>query len=204
MIYGVGINDADYQVQDRCGGYICPFYLRWKSMMSRGYSAKVKEKNPAYSDVFVAEEWHRFSTFKRWMESQVWEGLELDKDFLSDRGKVYKADICVFVPKYLNVLSTDSFAVRGEYPLGVCWNKKGNYFQMKCGNGDGTRTTVDCYKSAEAAHAAWQIKKAAVVESLLERYRAEKFFDERVEKVLLDKVSKLREDAASGKQTERF
>ena len=69
LVYGVGINDADYVVQKyetivyvngkrkRRLVWICPFYQSWKHMLQRCYSNKFKERNPTYEGCSVSEEW---------------------------------------------------------------------------------------------------------------------------------------------------
>lgn len=52
LVYGVGVNDAAYQVsRNACRNgvaWVCPKYSLWKAMLQRGYSEKFKAKNPAY------------------------------------------------------------------------------------------------------------------------------------------------------------
>ena len=45
-IFGIGINDACYQVQPFINGkqVTCPFYRVWKNMMKRCYSKKLQEQ----------------------------------------------------------------------------------------------------------------------------------------------------------------
>ena len=76
LLCGVGVNDARYITQPSVGdkSYKCPYYKRWKSMIERGYCPKVKEKSPTYKRVTVCKEWHTFSTFRSWMETQEWGG----------------------------------------------------------------------------------------------------------------------------------
>ena len=126
LVYGVGINDlADDAVYvtvkyDHSSGkkkivWKCPFYAKWTGMLHRCYGSNA----PAYKDCTVSEEWHRFSVFKKWMESQSWQGKEIDKDILVPGNKVYGKEFCLFVSKHLNNLLHTNENIRGEYPLGV-------------------------------------------------------------------------------------
>lgn len=193
IVYGVGINDADYAIQCGIPGkkWVCPYYMKWKSMMQRGYSAKFKEKNPSYSETKVCMEWYRFSVFRKWMVDKDWIGNQLDKDFLGGGSDEYSPNNCVFIPQYLNALFTDCRASRGDHPLGVNWNKKGKYYQMKCCMGDGTRAIIDCFQDAHLAHLSWINHKIQAIHNVLLKYRAEKCFDIRVEIVLKEKIEKL-------------
>lgn len=93
LVCGVGINDSEYPTSlfgveegSRKLLWRCPYYTTWHNMISRVYSG---HKNcSAYHDVVVCEEWLLFSNFKSWMETQDWEGKELDKDIFGD-GKLY-------------------------------------------------------------------------------------------------------------------
>lgn len=136
LVYGVGVNDADYAVQKfepigYVGGkqkyklvWICPYYRVWKHMLERGYSEKFQEKHPTYKGCSVSEEWLTFSNFKAWMKTQHWEGLQLDKDLLIEGNKVYSADTCVFVTPMVNSFVNDQGVKRGEWLIGVNWHKK--------------------------------------------------------------------------------
>jgi len=115
LIYGVGVNDADYSVSrsnelPKSGGkrcrkleWECPFYVRWKSMLTRCYSKTYQKVYTTYKECYVCEEWLTFSNFKVWMETQDWEGKELDKDLLGN-GKVYSPETCCFLNRKLNAV----------------------------------------------------------------------------------------------------
>lgn len=107
VLYGVAVNDSEYKVvrtKDRrlpCGRvvsepyWICPFYVKWASMLSRCYG-----KNSRGST--VSESWLVFSNFKSWMEGKNWEGNHLDKDLLVYGNKVYSEETCIFIPNLIN------------------------------------------------------------------------------------------------------
>ncbi len=107
LIYGVGINDADYPVNVTTGEgkkrqiqWRCPYYQKWVNMLDRCYG---KTHRPSYRDTEVCKDWHRFSNFLNWMQSQDWLGKELDKD-LCVTGNLYSPDTCVFLDKKVNML----------------------------------------------------------------------------------------------------
>ena len=107
LVYGVGINDADYVVQKfETIGYVsgkkkqkrvwrCPYYRVWTHMLERCYDVKRQERQPTYKDCSVSTEWLTFSVFKSWMEKQDFEGKQLDKDLLIEGNKIYSAETCV-------------------------------------------------------------------------------------------------------------
>ena len=131
LVYGVGINDADYVIskiinKKQC---YCPFYARWINMLKRCYCSSSCDKNPTYIGCTVCDDWLTFSIFKEWMECRAWRGMSLDKDLLYPDNKVYSPKTCVFIPQELNTLLIDQKASRGKYSKGVSWAKKNNKFR---------------------------------------------------------------------------
>lgn len=101
LILGVGVNDSESPVSRHkvVGGskkqvWLCPYYKTWRNMMMRAYSDAWAKSYSTYETCVVAEDWHLFSTFKKWMESQDWKGKQLDKDILSV-GEKYTLQILV-------------------------------------------------------------------------------------------------------------
>lgn len=173
LVCGVGTNDTDYVVTIKeTVGYvdgkikqkqvwICPFYQTWRNMLERGYSSKLKEKQPTYRDCLVNEEWHLFSNFKNWMQDQKWQDkdgnkLQLDKDILFEGNKEYSKEKCIFVPMHINMFLTDRVNDRGEWPLGVVWDKNACKFQARCKNGKGKQIYLGLYSDPQEAHLAWK------------------------------------------------
>lgn len=192
LVCGVGINDADYatHIYDSVGGkqrqlWRCPFYKKWKSMIERSCSVKYKDAYPAYADVSVCDEWVYFSNFKSWMETQDWEGKELDKDILLIGNKIYSPDTCVFVDAKLNSFILDNSARRGNWPIGVYYDKRKNRYMSRCSIGDGYGY-LGCFGTPEEAHNAWRTAKwklaqefialetdHRIIEALISRFKIE-------------------------------
>lgn len=172
LTYGVGINDADYVTQknevyvDSDGNkkkrkvWACPFYKVWVDMLARGYSERVKSKYPTYADTTVCNEWHRFSTFKSWMEQQDWEGKELDKDILVPGNKVYNPVNCVFISQTVNKFVLESESTRGECPIGVFFHTRDRKFIAQISNPFSKKKEwLGAFDSPEAAHLTWLKRK---------------------------------------------
>jgi len=100
------INDADYVVKPQVNfkREYCPFYRKWMEMKRRVTSKTYKAKNKTYANTTCCEEWLVFSNFKRWMEQQPWEGMELDKDILDKESNTYSPETSRFVPHKINSL----------------------------------------------------------------------------------------------------
>ena len=181
LVHGVGVNDADYVVCERVTiGYKegkqkqkvvweCPFYLKWRDMLRRCYSLKLQEKYPRYSGCKVCDDWLYFSKFKTWMETQEWEGKQLDKDILSHGNKIYSPTTCVFISKRLNVFLTERNHYRGEYLIGVSKTArdKGKY-RADCNDGAGQRF-LGLFDTELEAHQAWLTCKLEIAYRLAEQ-----------------------------------
>ena len=201
MVYGVGINDAGYVVkkfetigcidgkQKRKKVWECPYYRAWGSMLDRCYSAKLQKRRPTYAGCSVSEEWLTFSNFKAWMKMQDFEGKHLDKDILFEGNKVYSSDTCVFVTQSVNNFTNENGALRGEWLIGVHWDKKSEKFRAMCSNPlSGEREHLGYFVSEQQAHEAWLKRKLALAHEL-----AAIQTEPRVAKALIDRYSKPQE-----------
>jgi len=196
LVCGVGINDADYVVTEyetiEVNGvrkhrlvWVCPYYRVWHNMLKRCYSSKLQEKSPTYKGCSVSEEWLRFSNFKRWMERQDFEGMQLDKDILFNGNKVYSAETCVFVTKAVNLFTIDRGASRGECLIGVNWDKTAGKFKSRCSNPFTNKSEhLGYFTREEEAHQAWLKRKLDLAHLL-----ASEQTDERVAKALIERYT---------------
>jgi len=192
LVHGVGINDADYVVKKKetieVNGKIkkklvwyCPYHRAWSNMLERCYSSKYQETHPTYKGCSVSEEWLTFSVFKCWMEDQDWKGMQLDKDLLFSGNKVYSEETCVFVTSVVNSFTIDCGASRGEWLIGVNWNKRVGKFVSRCRNPlTKKREHLGYFTSDIEAHKAWLKRKLGLALLL-----AAEQTDERVAKALI-------------------
>lgn len=173
LICGMGINDADYPVKVRVWGdwkkkyWSCPFYSTWQDMIRRCYDIKVQEKHSSYKGCYVCEEWLRFSNFKSWMETQDWEGNDLDKDILIRGNKVYSPQRCVFVERMVNGFILENGRSRGDWPIGVSWNKSMNAFSSKVNNPiTKKQENLGYFHCPQEAHQTWLARKLELARQL--------------------------------------
>jgi len=140
-VLGVGINDAVYKTSAIKDGKLarCPYYKAWKNMLTRCYSRKYQSSWPTYIGCTVAEEWHSFMNFRKWMKTQDWQGKALDKDILSPGNKIYSSETCVFVPVRINGLLTHIQSSKGKHPAGVSFHKLRNKYQAECWVNEGKK-----------------------------------------------------------------
>lgn len=178
LVYGVGINDADYTQQimeelPRINGrrrqklvWICPYYACWRDMLKRAYAKSYYEKHATYQDVTVCEEWHRFSNFKCWMETQDWKGKQLDKDILVDGNKVYSPETCCFISQRLN-----KFMLGGSkdalHSIGAYYRSDIDKFQSRVRDGS-TRKNLGYFPTEQEAHLAWAKAKRNILSNIIQ------------------------------------
>ena len=196
LVYGVGINDADYVVERKetieVDGvrkqkliWACPYHRVWRHILERCYSTKYQERKPTYRGCSVSEEWKTFSNFRAWMEKQDWQGKQLDKDLLSEGNKVYSECTCVFVTKMVNTFITDRGNDRGDWLIGVCWHKRDGMFTSSCSNQFTKKREHLGYFTCELeAHQTWLNRKLE-----LARLMAAEQTDERVAKALIERYT---------------
>lgn len=192
IICGVGMSDADYAVYpaSRSDRLVCPFYNRWKGMITRCYSGRPKDLL-RYEGCTVAQEWLSFMVFRGWMVDQPWQGNHLDKDILRPWEKRYCPETSVFIPAWINTLLNDMSCARGALPLGVTLTTRGRRFTAQIRTASSKRVGLGLFDTAEEAHKAWRLAKADVIAGAVERYRIADCHDERVSAALMKKAADL-------------
>lgn len=191
LVFGIGINDADYPTQRKLPAWICPYYKTWKSMLGRCYYDSEKYR-PYYNGVTVCEEWLTFSNFKAWMENQSWEDCQLDKDIILEGNKMYSPEFCCFVPRYINILLTDRQAARGDYPIGVSYKKNCSKFVASIR--DVTSKYLGLFDTPDEAHRAWRKAKAKIIENRVAQWSEDDSFHTKAADALLARMWKLMVD----------
>lgn len=160
MVYGVGfVGFGKYKV--KINGKATAEYSAWDSMLRRCYSSKSKAERPTYTGCTVCDEWHYFQTFAEWFTNarrSDHHNLQLDKDLLSPGNKIYSPETCVLIPRNLNLFTIGRDSLRGEFPIGTCFNKKLGRFVAYCSH-EGRTTHLGCFDDPISAHNAWYKKK---------------------------------------------
>ena len=165
LIYGVGINDADYAAVQTINGSTvrCPFYRSWMKMLERCYSIRLHNRRPTYTGCTVTSEWLFFNNFRLWMQKQDWQGKSLDKDILIQHNKIYSPSTCIFVTNEINNILINRSNFRGLYPLGVCkyFDKRrhSNIRYMAQCSTYGKNKNLGLHDTPEEAHEAYKTFK---------------------------------------------
>lgn len=177
LVYGIGINDADYVVRN------CPYYSRWKHMIKRCYSEKFISDTPSYIGCHVIPEWHYFMTFRAWMEKQDWKDKHLDKDLLVKGNRLYGPDTCVFIDQAVNKFILENDKNRGACPIGVDFVKRSGKYRALCKDvKTGKVKYLGTFKDSELAHQAWLTFKLEQAKIL-----ASQQLDPRVSKAIIER-----------------
>ena len=180
----------------------CPYYTKWMSMLKRCYSENSLTTNPTYKGCSVCDEWLTFSNFRRWMETQDWEGKALDKDLLVYKNKVYSPETCCFISSKLNTFLVKSDKIRGDYPLGVSLHSDNrcNSQALVAFIKDGRASKyLGRFKDAMEAHRAWQLAKITYGEILISNQK-----DPVIISGLQRAINKIKEDYNQNIETKDF
>ena len=140
-------------------------YNKWMNMLKRCFDSKFKEKHPTYKDITCCDRWLCFANFLEDFEilkqEYNWskdEKLNLDKDILNKNNKIYSLENCILVPDYINFLFLKNDAIRGQYPIGVGYDKRCKKYEAKC-NINKKLKSLGYYNTVEEAFNTYKIAK---------------------------------------------
>jgi len=149
-------------------------YDYWDGILRRCYSERIKKMRNSYADCSVDEHWHNFQNFGNWFENnynhKYMKGWCLDKDILIKGNRVYSEKTCCFVPNEINVLFTNGYIRRGEYPKGVSYKPKINKYVAQYQN-NGVVTHIGTYNTPEEAFQAYKTVKEAYIKEKADKWR---------------------------------
>ena len=128
---------------------------------------------PSYKDCYVCDEWHNYQNFAYWYNNEYYhcndERMEIDKDILCKRNKLYSPETCIFVPQRINSLFIANINRRGSYPIGV--SKRGKQFQATCNISKHECVFIGCYKTPEEAFYAYKEYKENLIKQIADEYK---------------------------------
>ena len=163
----------------------------WRSVLERTCCLSFKERRPTYKNTSVCEEWLNFQNFAAWCTTQKLfnakddkgKSYHLDKDILVKGCKVYSPETCRFIPQRLNKLLSTRNKLRGEYPLGVRYNKRAKLFVVTINVGAKAKH-LGYFKDEQSAFQAYKTAKESFVKEQAEKWKDK--IDERAYKALMD------------------
>lgn len=177
--YEVGyLGEGKYKASENSENTKC--YNSWHDMLRRCYDPKLHKKRPTYKNCEVCEEWLNFQNFAKWYEDNYYEvddkKMCLDKDILVKGNKIYSPKTCIFVPNDINVLFTKHDNNRGNYPIGVSYNKANKKFIANCNIYDfkenkKKRIYLGCYDTPEKAFEVYKQYKEKYIKEVADYYK---------------------------------
>ena len=173
-VYGIGIIGAKYPVT--INNVLTKEYVLWVHMLQRCYSDSFKKKRPTYEGCEVSDNFKSYEYFYEWCQNQIGFGIqsfELDKDLLVKGNKVYSEDTSIFIPTEINSLLTKRTASRGEYLIGVHWNKRVNAFVARVNKGKGKREYLGSFKTEIEAFNSYKKAKEAFVKDQANEWKSQ-------------------------------
>ena len=183
LVFGVGFNDKTRPVF--VDGRIVKEYSVWKGMLERCFYEKYKTKFPTYRGCSVSEDFLNYTFFYDWCQKQIGFGKVdekgrswcLDKDILFTGNKVYGENTCVFIPQEINTFFTDSGTKRGDYLIGVCFDKQRGKFRAYCNVNSKTKS-LGRFDTPQEAFKVYKTYKEALCKQLALKWQHE--IDERL------------------------
>jgi len=185
LLYGVGTGARKY-TSSIAGKHRFEYQL-WKAMLRRCYSEKERHTRPSYDGCTVSENFKSFDYFYEWCQEQVGfgvNGFALDKDILIKGNKHYSEDTCVFVPKAVNQLLITKNSCRGNYPIGVSFEKSRDKFVAKCNRGARQTFNLGRFNTEIEAFLAYKKAKESYIKVVADNWKQD--IDFRVYQALIN------------------
>jgi len=170
-VEGVGYIGSEYS----SGFSKCDAYKSWNDMIKRCYNKKELEKLPSYEKVTVGRNFLNYSNFKKFYDKYFYtinnEKMNLDKDILFKKNKIYTSKNCVFVPITINkALISNERNRNSELPIGVRKEKNCSLY-IACIDKGGKRTKIRGFKTKEEAFNCYKSLKEEYIHELAEKYK---------------------------------
>ena len=178
LVYGKGLNNKTRPVF--VDGKKVKEYSLWQNMLERCFSEKLQTRYPTYKGCNVSDNFLNYRCFYDWCQEQIGfgkvdekgRGWCLDKDLLFVGNKTYSETTCVFVPQEINKFFTDRGNDRGEYPVGVHFDKASGKFKVQC-NVNGKRQHLGLFSTHGEAFAVYKPFKEALCKQLALKWQHE-------------------------------
>ena len=150
-------------------------YRIWLGMIRRCYNPRgCYDKMVYYKDCSVCDEWLCYANFEKWYNENYYEvnneEMNLDKDILVKGNKIYSPNTCIFVPQRINTLFIKGKGRRGQFPMGVSYDKTRKNFRVLL-NIDRKIKTFSRYKTKEEAFLVYKQAKEKYIKQVADEYK---------------------------------
>lgn len=167
LVAGVGYNDGEYLSSGT------KEHALWRSMLARCYKEENLKRKPAYRGCSVSDNFKNYTYFYEWCNNQIGfkkEGWSLDKDLLIKGNKVYSEDTCVFVPLEINNVIVKADSLRGDYPIGVSYDRSRGKFTARIWI-ENKPKFLGRYATIEEAFHSYKVNKEKHLKSIAEKWK---------------------------------
>lgn len=173
-VCGIGfVGEGKYKT--RLNGKKTIQYESWQHMLKRCYDEKELSKYPTYIGCEICEELLCFQNFGKWHDENYYtvdgEEMCLDKDILIKGNKIYSPETCIFAPERINILFTKSDSARGEFPIGVCYNKENDNFISRLNKND-EKVYLGSFDTPEEAFYKYKQEKELHIKEIADEYKS--------------------------------
>ena len=183
-VFGVGVVGTKYLI--RVNGILTKEYELWVHMLQRCYSTTLKKQRPTYEGCEVSDNFKSYEYFYEWCHNQTGFGndsWQLDKDLLIKGNKIYSENTCIFLPQEINKVLTKSTVSRGEYLIGVCWDKAKNAFKAQVSKNKGKSEYLGLFNTELEAFNAYKQAKESFIKEQANKWKSQ--IDERAYEALM-------------------
>ena len=174
-VFGVGyMGVGKYKSRDEQGNKT-KCYEDWHNLLKRGFDEELKKKRPTYKDIIVNQELFNFQDFAEWWHNNYYEiegeRMNIDKDILVKGNKEYRFDRMIFSPSRINSLFVKCDARRGDFPIGVSYNKKDNKYGAYCNTDNKKQNFLGYYNTPEEAFKVYKEFKEEYIKQVADEYK---------------------------------
>lgn len=174
LVCGIDINDYNGAV--KINREHIDSYKYWSYVLKRCYSLQSLQRNRAYIDCSISDDWIYFTNFKEWFdnpENGFMLGYELDKDLLVHGNRIYPDTTCCFLSPEINRAINKQKSKRGKYKIGVFYRKDMNKFVAQIQSGIHEHRQIGIYETEQEAFLAYKAEKERYL-----RYLGDKYFSQ--------------------------
>ena len=184
-VYGVGILGTKYSTS--INNKSIKEYSLWCDMLKRCYCENYHFKKPTYIGCEVSDNFKSYEYFYEWCHKQIGfnnKDWQLDKDLLIKGNKVYSENTCIFIHRELNQTLTKANLIRGEHPVGVCFDKSRNKFIACVCLNSSKRKYLGAFDTELDAFKAYKIAKENHIKEQANKWKSQ--IDERAYEALMN------------------